>query len=115
MTFLFIEEIKKLADHENALKIQFWFALYSCIFLVFPYFHLAVLPTPKSILNIFFATIFGLLAQFFTIKGLQVAKSTIVMPFDFFRVIFATIIGVSIFSETITLSFLLGSMHCSIF
>ena len=101
--------IKKLADHENALNIQFWFALYSCIFLVFPYFYLAVLPTPKSILNILFATIFGLLAQFFTIKGLQVAKSTIVMPFDFFRVIFATILGVSIFSETINLSFLLGS------
>ena len=58
----------------------------------------------------FFASIFGLLAQYFTIKGLQVAKSTIVMPFDFCRVIFATIIGVLIFSESITLSFLLGAL-----
>jgi len=32
------------------------------------------------------------------------------MPFDFFRVIFATIIGVLIFSESITLFFLLGAL-----
>ena len=102
--------IKKLVAYENTLNIQFWFALYSCLFLFFPYFHLAIFPSPKSILNIFFASIFGLLAQFFTIKGLQAAKSTIVMPFDFFRVIFATIIGVFIFSESITLFFLLGAL-----
>ena len=102
--------IKKIVAHENTLNIQFWFALYSCIFLFFPYFHLAIFPSPTSILNIFFASIFGLLAQFFTIKGLQVAKSTIVMPFDFFRVIFATIIGVLIFSESVGLFFLLGAL-----
>ena len=102
--------IKKIVAYENTLNIQFWFALYSCIFLFFPYFHLAIFPSPKSILNIFFASIFGLLAQFFTIKGLRAAKSTIVMPFDFFRVIFATIIGVLIFSESITLFFLLGAL-----
>ena len=102
--------IKKIVAYENTLNIQFWFSLYSCIFLLFPYFHLAIFPSPKSILNIFFASIFGLLAQFFTIKGLQAAKSTIVMPFDFFRVIFATIIGVLIFSESITLFFLLGAL-----
>ena len=109
--------IKKLVVYENTLNIQFWFALYSCIFLLFPYFHLAIFPSPKSILNIFFASIFGLLAQFFTIKGLQTAKSTIVMPFDFFRVIFATIIGVLIFSESISLFFLLGALliiYCGI-
>ena len=102
--------IKKIVAQENTLNIQFWFALYSCIFLFYPYFHLATLPSPKSIFNIFFASIFGLLAQFFTIKGLQTTKSTIVMPFDFFRVIFATIIGVLIFSESITLFFLLGAL-----
>ena len=102
--------IKKIVAQENTLNIQFWFALYSFIFLFYPYFHLATLPSPKSILNIFFASIFGLLAQFFTIKGLQTTKSTIVMPFDFFRVIFATTIGVLIFSESITLFFLLGAL-----
>ena len=102
--------IKKIVAYENTLNIQFWFALYSCIFLFFPYYHLAIFPSPKSILNIFFASIFGLLAQFFTIKGLQTAKSTIVMPFDFLRVIFSTIIGILIFSESITLFFLLGAL-----
>ena len=102
--------IKKLVANENTLNIQFWFALYSCIFLFFPYFRLAIFPSQKSILYITFATIFGLLAQFFTIKALQTAKSTVVMPFDFFRVIFATIIGVLMFSESITLYFLFGAL-----
>ena len=102
--------IKKLSLYEETLNIQFWFALFSCIILVFPYSQLALLPSTKSLSIIFLATIFGLLAQFFTIKGLKVANSTIVMPFDFFRVIFATIIGVLIFSESITLFFLIGSV-----
>ena len=102
--------IKKLSLYEEPLNIQFWFALFSCIILVFPYSQLALFPSLESILIIFSATIFGLLAQFFTIKGLQVAESTVVMPFDFFRVIFATIIGIFIFSESITLFFLLGSV-----
>ena len=102
--------IKKLSFYEKTLNIQFWFAFFSCIILVFPYSQVASLPTPKSTLIIFLATVFGLLAQFFTIKGLQVAKSTVVMPFDFFRVIFATIIGILVFSENITLFFLLGSV-----
>ncbi len=101
--------IKKVSFFEETLNIQFWFTLFSCILLVIPYSQLALLPSKKSILTIFLATVFGLLAQFFTIKGLQVAESTIVMPFDFFRVIFATIIGMFIFSESITLFFLLGS------
>ena len=57
--------IKKLVAYESTLNIQFWFALYSCIFLFFPYCHLAIFPSPKSILNIFFASIFGLLAMEF--------------------------------------------------
>ena len=102
--------IKKISLYEETLNIQFWFTLFSCIILVFPYFQLALVPSPKSLLIIFLATIFGLLAQFFTIRGLKAAKSTVVMPFDFFRVIFATIIGILIFSENITLFFLLGSV-----
>ncbi|MAJ24535.1 MAG: hypothetical protein CMP36_03390 [Rickettsiales bacterium] len=101
--------IKKISYIEKSLHIQFWFSFLSCLFLIIPYLLMAKYPSWPSILFIIIATIFGLLAQFFTIEGLRVGKSTIVMPFDFFRVIFASIIGISIFSENITLLFILGS------
>ena len=101
--------IKKLSLYQNTLNIQFWFYFFSCVFLAIPYTHVALLPNLKSMLIIIFATIFGLLAQFFTINGLRLAKSTVVMPYDFFRVIFATIIGILIFSEDLTLVFIIGS------
>lgn len=101
--------IKRISYSEDNLNIQFWFASFSCIFLIIPYFEVALMPDLKSFLMIILATIFGLLAQYFTISGLRIAKSTLVMPFDFFRVIFSSLIGIIIFYEDITLFFLIGS------
>lgn len=102
--------IKKLSRYELSTTIQFWFALFCFSFMLFPYFYFASIPNYNSILNIIFVTIFGLLAQYFTIEGLRLSKSTIVMPFDFFRIIFATFLGIFIFSEKITVSILIGSI-----
>ena len=101
--------IKKFTLYQNTLTIQFWFSFFSCIFLFLPYTKVALLPNLKSTLMILGATFFGLLAQFFTINGLKLGKSTVVMPFDFFRVIFATLIGILLFSEDLTLLFTIGS------
>ena len=105
--------IKKISYYEKSLNIQFWFSFFSSIFLVIPYYNIAKHPSIVSILIIILATIFGLLAQFFTIEGLRISKSITIMPFDFSRVIFATILGVFMFSEPITTTFFLGS--CIIF
>ena len=60
------------------------------------------------ILFIALATLFGLLAQFFTIEGLRSSNPTVVMPFDYIRIIFSTILGMLIFSEDITFPMLIG-------
>lgn len=102
--------IKKISIYEKSLNIQFWFSFNSCLFLIIPYYQVANHVKLTSLFIIILATILGLLAQFFTIEGLRFSKSIIVMPFDFFRVIFATVIGICFFSENISLLFLVGSL-----
>ncbi len=102
--------IKKISYFEKSLNIQFCFSFFSCLLLLAPYLNVAKPLELQSIFLIVLATIFGLLAQFFTIEGLRIGKSTVIMPFDFFRVIFASIIGFYFFSENITFFFLLGSL-----
>ena len=100
--------IKKISYYEKNLNIQFWFSFFSCSFLFIPFYLVATLPSSKTILFIILAAIFGLLAQFFTIEGLRSSKSIIVMPFDYFRVIFSIILGILVFSEKISLPIVIG-------
>ena len=100
--------IKKISYYEKNLNIQFWFSFFSCSFLFIPFCFIATLPSLKTLAYITLATIFGLLAQFFTIEGLRSSKPTEVMPFDYFRVIFSTTIGILVFSEKITLPVIVG-------
>ncbi len=100
--------IKKISHYEKNLNIQFWFSFFSFSFLFIPYCFLITLPTLKNFLFIALATLFGLLAQFFTIEGLRSSNPTVVMPFDYIRIIFSTILGMLIFSEDITFPMLIG-------
>ena len=100
--------IKKISNYEENLNIQFWFAFFSCSFLFIPFYLVATFPSFRILLFIIMATIFGLLAQYFTIEGLRSSKSTIVMPFDYFRVIFSIAIGMIVFSEEINLQMVVG-------
>ena len=103
--------IKKIVNVEDTIQIQFWFALLSTSFLLIPYIITFIsFPSLLDIIIIFFSAICGLLAQFFTITGLKLADATKVLPFDFFRVIFGVLFGVTIFSENITYSIVLGSI-----
>ena len=53
-------------------------------------------------------SIFGLLAQYFTIEGLKNSEAVKVMPFDYSRIIFGCIIGVTFFNEQITAGMVFG-------
>jgi drug/metabolite transporter (DMT)-like permease len=100
--------IKKISYYEKNLNIQFWFSFFSCSFLFIPFYFVATLPSLKTLLFITLSAIFGLLAQFFTIEGLRSSKSIVVMPFDYFRVIFSIGLGILVFSEKITLPIVIG-------
>lgn len=103
--------IKKIVRVEDTFQIQFWFAFLSTSFLLIPYFLTFVsLPSLLDMIIVFCSAVCGLSAQFFTIIGLKLADATKVLPFDFFRVIFGIIFGITVFSENITFGVLLGGL-----
>ena len=102
--------LKNIAKVENNFSIQFFFSLISAALLLIPF----ILSNPKLVFNdIIFTTllsIFGLLAQYFTVEGLKSSDAVKVMPFDFSRIIFSIMIGFGFFNEKITFSMIVGTL-----
>ena len=91
--------LKNISKKESNIKIQFYFSLNSTLLLFIPY----IVNNPKfltqDLLYIIMLSIFGLLAQYFTIEGLKNSEAIKVMPFDYSRILFGSIIGISFFNE----------------
>ena len=102
--------IKNISKRESNTKIQFYFSLNSTIILAIPFFLSNSNVLLIDIFFIFLLSIFCLLAQYFTIKGLKNSQAVKVMPFDYSRVIFGSIIGISFFSENISEGIIFGSL-----
>ena len=102
--------IKNISKHESNTKIQFYFSLNSTIILALPFFLSNSNLLLIDIFLIFLLSIFGLLAQYFTIEGLKSSEAVKVMPFDYSRVIFGSIIGISFFSEKISEGMIFGTL-----
>ena len=102
--------IKNISKRESNTKIQFYFSLNSTIILALPFFLSNSNLLLIDIFLIFLLSIFGLLAQYFTIEGLKSSEAVKVMPFDYSRVIFGSIIGISFFSEKISEGMIFGTL-----
>ena len=102
--------IKSISQKESNIKIQFYFSINSLLIVFIPYLIFSSQILIKDLFLIFLISIFGLLAQYFTIKGLKDSEAIKVMPFDYSRILFATIIGVSFFNEKITEGMIFGSL-----
>ena len=105
-TKIFLKSISKLEDN---VKIQFYFSLNSTLVLLVPYFLTSSKVSVADFSNIFLLSIFGLLAQYFTIEGLKKSEAIKTMPFDCSRIIFSSIIGISFFNDKITESMVFGA------
>ncbi len=106
-TKIFLKSISKLEDN---IKIQFYFSLNSTLILLPPYFLTSSKVSVTDFFNVFLLSIFGLLAQYFTIEGLKKSEAVKTMPFDFSRIIFSSIIGISFFNDKITESMVFGAL-----
>ena len=102
--------IKNIAAVEDNIKIQFYFSFNTAIVLAVPYFFYYSQLNLKILFLIFLISIFGLLAQLFTVEALKKADSIKVMPFDFSRVLFASIIGIVFFNDNFSFGMILGSL-----
>ena len=102
--------IKIISQKESNTKIQFYFALNSSLILLIPYILNCSVILFKDFLFVFLLSVFGLLAQYFTVEGLKNSQAVKVMPFDYSRIIFGIIIGVSFFNEKITMDIIFGAL-----
>ena len=102
--------VKSISQKESNIKIQFYFSINSLLILFIPYLIFSSQILIRDLFLIFLISIFGLLAQYFTIKGLKNSEAIKVMPFDYSRILFATIIGISFFNEKISEGMIFGSL-----
>jgi len=69
-----------------------------------------VTPIEKSdIFSMLILCILGIVGHFTLIKAFEFAEATVIQPFAYFHLVFAGIIGVLIFNESITWTIILGS------
>ena len=102
--------LKHISKKEKNIKIQFYFSLNSTLILLLPYIFYSSKILFKDFFYIFLLSVFGLLAQYFTVEGLKKSEATKVMPFDYTRILFGSIIGVSFFTEKISPSMIFGAL-----
>ena len=96
--------VKKLSETENVLTLMFSLVLIMTPITFFP--SLYVWNTPSNFLVVFLLVIIAVtatLGNFFWTKAISLTTLTNLMPFDFSKLIFATILGVIFFEEKIDL------------
>ena len=101
--------VKSLSSSESTLTIQFYYGIISTTALIVPCY---LFWTPLNSFQIFlilFAAIVGTIAQMLTIWGLKLGATTLVMPADYTRLIFAGIYGFILFNEIPYLNEVIGS------
>ena len=86
-----------------------WTGLIGAFFstLIAPFY---IIPIEKSdILLMLILCILGIVGHFVLIKAFEFAEAAVIQPFAYFHLVFAGIIGVLIFNESITWPIILGS------
>ena len=102
--------VKSLSSTEATLTIQFYYGVISSLGLVIPaylFWHPIEL---KHIFLILVGALFGTLGQMLTIWGLRLGTTTVVMPADYSRLIFAGIYGYFLFFEIPRFNEILGAL-----
>ena len=83
--------VKSLTSSESTLTIQLYYGIISSTGLIIPCIIFWDSISLFSLLLIFLAAVCGTIAQMFTIWGLKNSTTTVVMPADYSRLIFAGI------------------------
>ena len=101
--------VKSLSSSESTLSIQFYYGVISTIGLIIPCYIFWNPLNIYQILLILFAAICGTIGQMLTIWGLRLGATTIVMPADYTRLIFAALYGFILFNEIPYINDIIGS------
>jgi drug/metabolite transporter (DMT)-like permease len=102
--------VKSLSSSESTLSIQFYYGVISTIGLIIPCYIFWNPLNIYQILLILFAAICGTIGQMLTIWGLRLGATTIVMPADYTRLIFAALYGFILFNEIPYINDIIGAI-----
>jgi len=101
--------IRRLSRTDAPATIMAHLSLFVTIVMAGPAFYVWVMPT---LVELAIILIFGILMsaiEWLRIEGMREAEAAVVAPFEYTRLLFATIIGVLVFSEIPTIWTLVGS------
>ena len=101
---------RKVSKFDNAETSFFWVAIIGCIVMTIigPFYWEVLKPEDVSwfLLLCFLST----LGHFLFIKALETTQASILQPFTYLQLFFASIIGISIFNDILTTSLLIGGV-----
>ncbi len=102
--------IRKLVQHETTSSVVFYFALTSsCLSLLTSPFGW-VMPDAATAAQLIGAGLIGGVAQIFLTSSYRHAEAALLAPFDYASILFALIIGYTIFDEIPTIHTIVGSI-----
>ncbi len=107
--------VKKLSLKENPLSILFWyqigtFSLFTLYICITEDFYVISDISNTNLVKILSISILAVLSQFCYISSLKYAELSFVAPFEYLRIIYATVIGFYFFGELVDIYDLLGVM-----
>ena len=91
--------VKRLSETERPETLLFYFGVTSTLVTLLPALAVWKAPTASELVLLLAIGGSGSLAQYFMIQGYKSGEATAVIPFDYFRLLFAAAIGVVVFAE----------------
>jgi drug/metabolite transporter (DMT)-like permease len=91
--------IKQLSRTESTTTIVVWFAIAGTVVSAIPAATVWVWPTPEQWVWLVAIGVIGIAGQAALTRGFSTGETSFVTPFDYSRLVFATVFGITVFGE----------------
>lgn len=96
---LVVVAIKQLSRTESTTVIMFYYAFWGAIFSLIPALLVWQTPTGHEMALLLLVGFLGIAGQSMITRGVSVAETTVVLPFDYLRIVYAAVFGLLLFDE----------------
>ncbi len=96
---LVVVAIKQLSKTESTTVIMFYYAFWGAIFSLIPALLVWQTPTWAELGWLILVGFFGIVGQTCITRGVSMADTTVVLPFDYLRIVYAAVFGFLLFGE----------------
>ena len=91
--------VKLLTRTEGTVTIMFYFSIWTTVLSAIPAFVAWVQPSATEFALLILTGFLGIVGQAMFTHGIGTGETTVVMPFDYLRIIYAALIGMAVFAE----------------